>query len=118
MRVSLAGLCLALAGSLVSSTTASKEEASANAFGPVIEVASGNLKRRSFKSYFLDAAPVTNEAFRKFARSTKFKTDAERFGWSFVLRDVIPERVLSSLNETLPNAPWWVSQQAWLQDTL
>lgn len=109
MRLSITSICLAMAATMGLSAAEAEKQAPTSVFGPVIEVSEGRLKRHRFKSYFLDAAPVTNEAFRVFARATKFKTDAERFGWSFVLRDVIPERILKTINETLPNAPWWVS---------
>ena len=37
------------------------------------------------RSFYMDVTAVTNEAFRKFRKETGYKTEAEKFGWSFVL---------------------------------
>eukprot|EP00854_Cymbomonas_tetramitiformis_P011966 gene11966-14137_t len=36
------------------------------------------------KRFSIDKFPVTNFRFRAFVRATKYKTEAEDFGWSFV----------------------------------
>lgn len=36
-------------------------------------------------AFLLDVVTVTNRMFREFVRKTKYKTDAEKYGWSFVL---------------------------------
>uniref|UniRef100_A0A7S1BB97 Sulfatase-modifying factor enzyme-like domain-containing protein n=1 Tax=Corethron hystrix TaxID=216773 RepID=A0A7S1BB97_9STRA len=66
--------------------------------------------------FFLDEAPVTNKDFAIFVRSTYYETEAERFGWSFVLNSFLPEdyekRVAESHGEgvhTDPEADSWVA---------
>ncbi|XP_073232661.1 inactive C-alpha-formylglycine-generating enzyme 2-like [Porites lutea] len=69
------------------------------------------------KPFVIDKYPVTNENFRKFVRAKKFKTEAERFGWSFVFRTFVPEEVRSKITQSVPGAPWWlpVQQAYWRQ---
>lgn len=54
------------------------------------------------KPFVIDKYPVTNENFRKFVRTKKFKTEAERFGWSFVFRTFVPEEVRSKITQSVP----------------
>lgn len=42
--------------------------------------------------FFLDATLVTNKDFAKFVQSTYYVTDAERYGWSYVLRTFVAKR--------------------------
>ena len=58
--------------------------------------------------FLIDAKPVTNAQFREFVRATKYKTDAEKFGWSFVLEPLVDERVKKTITEAPENAPWWL----------
>lgn len=56
----------------------------------------------------IDRFPVTNERFNEFVLATGYKTEAERFGWSFVFWAHIPESRFSELVEdTVAAAPWW-----------
>ena len=48
----------------------------------------------------MDTKAVTNSQFRKFARDTKFKTDAEKYAWSFVLDMFVDARVKKTITET------------------
>lgn len=68
--------------------------------GPVHEV--------ELAPFWIDATTVTNEQFNDFVNATGYKTESERFGWSFVfqghlsakqLETAVPARVLGS--------EWW-----------
>ncbi len=59
--------------------------------------------------YFLDEAPVTNKEFGKFVRSTYYTTEAENFGWSFVLASFLPDVGELHLHDTDPEAENWVA---------
>ena len=59
-------------------------------------------KTVAVKPFVIDKYPVTNENFRKFVRAKKFKTEAERFGWSFVFRTFVPEEVRSKITQSVP----------------
>eukprot|EP00658_Telonema_sp_P-2_P055358 TRINITY_DN44007_c0_g1_i1.p2 TRINITY_DN44007_c0_g1~~TRINITY_DN44007_c0_g1_i1.p2 ORF type:complete len:169 (+),score=59.79 TRINITY_DN44007_c0_g1_i1:122-628(+) len=62
------------------------------------------------KRFHLDATPVTNSDFRGFIRATKYKTEAEEFGWSFVL-DMLASTAMKDSPETqkLPDAEHWLA---------
>jgi formylglycine-generating enzyme required for sulfatase activity len=58
--------------------------------------------------FAIDRFPVTNELFREFAQATGYRTDAERFGWSFVFWSHIPPpRYRELVEDTVAEAPWW-----------
>src|SRR5947209_1988375 len=58
--------------------------------------------------FAIDVVPVTNESFAEFVRSTGYKTEAERFGWSFVFWNLISEGIFEQLvTDTVAEAPWW-----------
>lgn len=57
--------------------------------------------------FFLDIAPVTNKQFAKFVKSTYYETEAEHFGWSFVLASFLGE--LPEDLEVDPEAEHWVA---------
>jgi hypothetical protein len=40
---------------------------------------------------------VSNEKFRDFVRATKYKTEAEGFGWSFAFQDFVNETVKATV---------------------
>ncbi|XP_065190821.1 inactive C-alpha-formylglycine-generating enzyme 2-like [Sycon ciliatum] len=62
----------------------------------------------SVKPFEMDQYSVTNEQFRKFIRDTKFRTEAEKFGWSFVLEPFVSEKIKATIKESVQGAPWWL----------
>ena len=56
---------------------------------PQLELARMNV---DVDSFYIDATTVTNRAFRQFTRDTKYKTESETFGWSFVLDNDATEK--------------------------
>jgi formylglycine-generating enzyme required for sulfatase activity len=80
--------------------TNSTEGFAADGEGPVREVA--------LDPFYIDAAPVTNAQFAEFVRASGYRTEAERFEWSFVFQGHIPaERRMAVVNDTVLAAPWW-----------
>lgn len=65
--------------------------------GPVRQVTVGD--------FYISKFVVTNEQFAEFALKTGYRTEAERFGWSFVFRNHVPE---SQRVAEMPGTPWWV----------
>ncbi|XP_077403586.1 inactive C-alpha-formylglycine-generating enzyme 2 isoform X2 [Vanacampus margaritifer] len=61
--------------------------------------------------FLLDKSPVTNSAFREFVRDQKYKTEAEKFGWSFVFQDFVSDDAKSKVTHTIKSAPWWLPVQ-------
>lgn len=76
----------------------------------------GPVREVSLDPFYIDAGPVTNQRFREFVRASDYRTEAERFGWSFVFQSHIPEVRRSDLvHDTVLAAPWWcqVPGAAW-----
>ena len=61
--------------------------------------------------FFIDEAPVTNKEFGKFVRATYYETEAEKFGWSFVLSSFLPNAEQLESAEVDPEA---VRAWAWI----
>ncbi|KAJ9440813.1 Serine/threonine-protein kinase pkn1 [Diplonema papillatum] len=72
----------------------------------------GPPRKVHVKPFYIDAAPVTNDEFKAFVRTTGHRTNAERFGWSFVLDSLASAAVLASdTTEKLETAPHWLAVQ-------
>ncbi|XP_051903620.1 inactive C-alpha-formylglycine-generating enzyme 2 isoform X1 [Hippocampus zosterae] len=110
----LLGVCLL---ALITATAADEHDV-------MVAIPGGSLRKRSAAGtededeteiqllpFLLDKGPVTNAAFRQFVRDQKYKTEAERFGWSFVFRDFVSDDVKSKVTRTIPSAPWWLPVQ-------
>jgi formylglycine-generating enzyme len=73
----------------------------------------GPVRKVSLDRFYIDRFPVTNERFAEFAKASGYVTDAERFGWSFVLAGHIPaERHDTLVQDTAAAAPWWCKVRA------
>jgi sulfatase modifying factor 1 len=60
------------------------------------------------ESYWLDRHPVTNESFDRFVEVTNYKTDSERYGWSFVFHLMLHEEQKLKIFQEVAGAPWWL----------
>ena len=68
----------------------------------------GPIRSVRLSPFAIDVVPVTNDCFADFVESTGYRTDAERFGWSFVFWNLIPENMFEQLvTDTVAEAPWW-----------
>lgn len=66
-------------------------------------------KRSSVKRVFLlDVYEVSNEQFQAFADTTNYKTEAETYGWSFVLENFASEQALKEATEAVAGAQQWI----------
>jgi sulfatase modifying factor 1 len=73
---------------------------SADGEGPVREV--------TLDPFYIDIHPVTNRRFREFVEATRYKTEAEKFRWSFVFEGDIPRKDYARLvKDTVRGAEWW-----------
>ncbi|XP_053563430.1 inactive C-alpha-formylglycine-generating enzyme 2 isoform X2 [Bombina bombina] len=68
----------------------------------------GPVKQVKVSPFAIDKYPVTNKDFREFVRATKYKTEAEAFGWSFVFEDFVSEELKKKVTQKLESAPWWL----------
>ena len=68
----------------------------------------GPVRAVTLSPFSIDRYPVTNHLFARLAEVTGYRTDAERFGWSFVFWAHLPKARLQELVEdTVAAAPWW-----------
>ncbi|XP_011499614.1 PREDICTED: sulfatase-modifying factor 1 [Ceratosolen solmsi marchali] len=80
-------------------------------------VADGEGPRREVElnSFYIDKYEVSNADFSKFVKATEHKTEAEKFGDSFVFEGLLSDTVKNEIKEVVAQAPWWlpVKQAAW-----
>jgi formylglycine-generating enzyme len=68
----------------------------------------GPVRAVRISPFLIDRFPVTNEQFAEFVAATGYKTEAERYGWSFVFWSQISKRRFRELvRDTVAAAPWW-----------
>jgi formylglycine-generating enzyme len=68
----------------------------------------GPIRKVAVDPFFIDLYPVTNQQFREFVRATHYKTEAERFGWSFVFQGHLsPDDQLRVVEDRVLGAEWW-----------
>lgn len=58
--------------------------------------------------FHIDATCVTNEQFNAFVNATGHKTEAERFGWSFVfVGHLTPAQQMTAVRSRVLGSEWW-----------
>ena len=58
--------------------------------------------------FYLDVTTVTNERFNAFVNATGYKTEAERFGWSFVFEgDLSAKQRAAAVRGVVHGSEWW-----------
>jgi formylglycine-generating enzyme required for sulfatase activity len=63
----------------------------------------------TLEPFYIDATCVTNAQFAAFVKATGYKTEAERFGWSFVFHLFVgPAARAHIVDGVVPGAPWWL----------
>jgi formylglycine-generating enzyme required for sulfatase activity len=65
----------------------------------------GPVRQVSLSAFYISKFAVADRQFAEFVRETAYRTEAERFGWSFVFRNHVPEPVRGP---AMPGTPWWV----------
>jgi len=66
----------------------------------------------TLRPFYLDATCVTNEQFNDFINATGYKTESERFGWSFVFyRHLTAQQQASSARVRVLGSEWWCQVQ-------
>ncbi len=65
----------------------------------------GPAHRVDLPSFWISRYAVTNAEFAAFVRATGYRTEAERFGWSFVFAPFLPE--VFPATRGVVGAPWW-----------
>jgi formylglycine-generating enzyme required for sulfatase activity len=64
----------------------------------------GPSRRVTLRPYSIDAHAVTNRRFAAFVSATGYRTEAERYGWSYVFHMFVPPGLAAASPK---GAPWW-----------
>ena len=68
----------------------------------------GPVREVTVSAFYMDRHAVTVQQFAEFVRKTKYRTECERLGWSFVFAGHLsPERYRELVAATVPDAAWW-----------
>src|SRR4029450_7336958 len=65
----------------------------------------GPVREGMLAPFRVDRYAVSNARFGEFAAVTGYRTDAERFGWSFVFAGLLPDDFPPT--RAVAQAPWW-----------
>lgn len=68
--------------------------------------AEGPVRELAVAPFAIGAYAVTNERFGEFIDATGYRTEAERFGWSYVFAKFLPAR-LRKESPRPEQTPWW-----------
>lgn len=76
----------------------------------------GPVREVDLDAYYIDKHAVTNAEFVQFVKDTGHTTEAERYGWSFVLENFLNDENERYAMDAVPSAPWWVAVEGacWL----
>lgn len=78
----------------------------------------GPVRAVTLSPFWIDRTNVTNRLFRTFIEATGYRTEAERFGWSFVFWLHLPkDRFNELVEDTVRAAPWWCKVRGAKWDT-
>lgn len=67
----------------------------------------GPVRKISLDSFYMDAYAVTNQQFAQFVKDTSYRTDAEKYGWSFVFHLFLTLEKDQQSIESVRQTPWW-----------
>ncbi len=69
----------------------------------------GPIREVTIDPFYVDPTTVTNEEFAKFIDETSYRTEAERFGWSYVFAVLLPKSKQRKLrnSQTVQGLNWW-----------
>ena len=69
----------------------------------------GPIREVHVDPFLIDPCAVTNQQFSKFVRRTRYITEAEKFGWSFVFAGLATKKSITSKTKSVPNTQWWLA---------
>ncbi|MBI4558768.1 MAG: formylglycine-generating enzyme family protein [Candidatus Hydrogenedentes bacterium] len=75
--------------------------------GTYPEDGEGPVREIELRPFYMDVCAVSNHLFDKFVRDTRYETEAERFGWSFVFHLLVPPDMAAKVKKTAEAVPWW-----------
>lgn len=71
----------------------------------------GPVREVNLSPFWLDRTAVTNADFAAFIEATGYRTEAERFGWTFVFHLLVPPKIKRRLKGTqqVEGLQWWIA---------
>ncbi|MBP1964960.1 formylglycine-generating enzyme family protein [Paenibacillus aceris] len=67
----------------------------------------GPVRRVAVSPFYVSPYAVTNAEYKQFVDATGFKTDAERFGWSYVFHILVSKETANKVTQVVQTSPWW-----------
>jgi len=68
----------------------------------------GPIREVTLSPFSIEREPLTVQRFSRFVEENGYRTEAERFGWSFVFWLHLPQdRLRELVEDTVSSAPWW-----------
>ncbi|CAN0037036.1 unnamed protein product, partial [Ectocarpus fasciculatus] len=74
----------------------------------IIPDGEGPGRLTSLPSFYIDRFMVTNERFGEFVGNTSYKTDSEKYGWSFVFLPMLSMRQQREIQQAVAGMEWWL----------
>ncbi|OXU24542.1 hypothetical protein TSAR_015610 [Trichomalopsis sarcophagae] len=73
-------------------------------------VSDGEGPRREVElgTFYIDKYEVSNADFQEFVTASNYKTEAEKFGDSFVFEGLLSKDIKNEIKEAVAQAPWWL----------
>lgn len=68
----------------------------------------GPVREVEVRPFLISRTTVTNEQFAWFVEETGYRTEAERFGWSYVFHLFVDPDVFM-VSDRIPELPWWIA---------
>lgn len=77
----------------------------------------GPVREVSLDPFYIDACTVTNRQFAEFVDASGYRTEAEKFGWSYVFEMFLTPRHTPHLMGRVQGTPWWFAVKGafWFQ---
>lgn len=69
----------------------------------------GPVREVKISPFYIDRHTVSNARFNEFIEATGYRTESERFGWSFVFQNFVPKIVKKrGKARKVPGLDWWL----------
>ena len=65
----------------------------------------GPVRRITINPFYIDVHAVSNAEFAQFVDSTGYRTEAERYKWSYVFHSFVPARLAKDVKQAVAEAP-------------
>ena len=67
----------------------------------------GPAREVTLRAFHIDITRVTNRQFANFVKDSSYRTDAEKFNWSFVFHQQLAARNRKHVDDTVFGLEWW-----------